>query len=275
VDRNWIFYWLGRVEEMVALVERIRPVVERHGAPQQRAQFFQSLLSMHLRRERYLLSARTVEYARRSLEASQETHDMSQVVWAYFCLAFALLFHGDLDEAEQRGLEGLALAEQLGDLTTQSRLLTYLTLLYRTRGQVAETRRFAERSLEVALAARMEDYVGTARANLAWVDWKEQRFSEAEQGARDALALWRKLSYPYPLQGMALWLLLALELSRGALEQSLEHVRAILDPIQQRLPEPLETALQEALRDWGQGLRQQVRAHLERALGLAARSGLL
>ncbi|WP_309887686.1 protein kinase domain-containing protein [Archangium sp.] len=275
VDRNWIYYWLGRVDEMAALVERIRPVVERYGAPQQRAQYFQSLLSMHLRRERYLLSAQTVEYARRSLEASRETGDSSQVVWADFCLAFALQFHGDLDESEQRSLEGLALAEQLGDLTTQSRLLTYLTLLYRTRGQVDETRRYAERSLEVALAARMEDYVGTARANLAWVDWKEQRPTEAEQGARTALALWQKLSFPYPLKGRALWLLMTLELPRGELEQAVEHAQAILDPLQQRLPDPLEAALQEALRDWSQGRREQTREHLERALALAAREGLL
>ncbi|WNG58678.1 protein kinase [Archangium gephyra] len=277
VDRNWIYYWSGRVEEMADLVERLRPVVERHGAPQQRAQYYQSLLSMHLRRERYLLSDETVEYARRSLEASQETGDMSLVTWACFCLAFALLFHGDLDEAEQRGLKGLALAEQLGDLTTRSRLLTYLTVLYRTRGQVAETRRYAERSLEVALAARMEDYVGAARANLAWVDWKQQRLSEAEQGARTALALWQKLSlsYPYPLQGVALWLLVAIELPRGELEQALEHVRAILDPIQQRLPEPLEAVLQEALREWSEGRREGAREHLQRALELAAQRGLL
>jgi serine/threonine protein kinase/tetratricopeptide (TPR) repeat protein len=275
VDRHWIYYWMGRVEEMSALVEQIRPVVERHGLPQQRAQYFQSLLSMHLRRERYLLSAQTVEYARKSLEASRETGDTSQVAFACFCLAFALQFHGDLDESEQWSLEGLTLAEQLGDLTTQSRLLTYLTLLYRTRGQVAETRRYAERSMEVALAARMEDYVGTARANLAWVDWREQRLAEAEQGARAALELWRKLSYPYPVLGLALWLLVALELPRGGLEQAVEHVRVILDPVQQRLPEPLDAALQEALRDWGEGRREQARAHLQRALGLAAERGFV
>jgi tetratricopeptide (TPR) repeat protein len=275
VDRNWIYYWLGRVEEMASVLERLLPVVERHGAPLQRAQYFQSLLAMHLRLERYLLSAQTVEYARKSLEASQATGDMSQVVWAYFCLAFALQFHGDLDESEQRGLEGLALAEQLGDLTTQSRLLTYLTLLYRTRGQVDETRRYAERSLEVALAARMEDYVGTARTSLAWVAWKEQRLTEAEEGARTALALWKKLSYPYPIQARALWLLTAIELPRGDLEQAVEHAQAILDPIQQRLPEPLDAELQEALRDWSQGRREQTREHLQRALDVAAQRGLM
>src|ERR1019366_1629940 len=40
VDKTWDLYWLARVDELSALVDRVRPVVERHGLASQRAQFF-------------------------------------------------------------------------------------------------------------------------------------------------------------------------------------------------------------------------------------------
>src|SRR5436305_1206896 len=76
-----------------------------------------------------------------------------------FALAFPLLWHGDLDEAEEHMKAALALTERTGDVSLQARCLTYLTILYRKRGQVEEARRSATRSLAVALAADMPEYV--------------------------------------------------------------------------------------------------------------------
>jgi tetratricopeptide (TPR) repeat protein len=268
VDRHWTCYWMNRCDEMAELVRKVRPVVEAHGTPRQRACFLVLLLNTAFRQERYVVSAETVEYGRLAVQASDESGDVGLRAQTRFCHAFGLLHHGDLDEAERQGLAGLRLAERTGDLTMKSRLLTDLTLVYRKRGQVAETRAWCERSLEAASAAHMDDYVGAARASRAWVAWKQRRFTEAEQEARAALECWRKLAvlYPYPLQWQGLWLLLAMALHRGALEEALEHARSLLDLKQQRLPDMLAEALTHALEAWSQNQTDAARECLLRAV---------
>jgi tetratricopeptide (TPR) repeat protein len=277
VDRHWTYYWMNRREEMDALVRKLRPVVETWGTPLQRACFFVSLLNTSFRQERYVVSAEVVEYGRLAVEAAEASGDAAQRVSTRFSHAFALLFHGDLDEAERESLAGLALVEETGDLTLKSRLLTYLTLVYRKRGQLDRVREYSERSLEVALAARMHDYIGAARANHAWVAWREQRLDEAEQEARTALACWSKLSpvYPYPFQWQGLWVLLAVELQRHAVAEAVEHARALLDPTQQLLPAPLINHLEAALDAWRQGHPDAARESLEHSLASARQRGFL
>jgi ATP/maltotriose-dependent transcriptional regulator MalT len=271
VDRLWVYYWMGRVEEMGAIIEKVRPDVEARGTFQQRARFFQALLLRAYKRDRYRVSDETVEDARRAMEAGERSGDLGELATCRFFLAFTLLFHGSLDESERQGQEGLRLAELLGDLTLQSRLLTYLMQVYRLRGQVAEAREWSERCLEVATAARMDDYVGAVQATRAWVAWKEHRLDEAEREARAAMECWRKLSARYPFAGQwqALGVLLALEARRGNVAEAVEHARALLDPAQQRLPDSLTGALEAAVEAWKQGRREETPGHLLRALGLA------
>ncbi|WP_369946547.1 serine/threonine-protein kinase PknK [Vitiosangium sp. GDMCC 1.1324] len=277
VDRHWTYYWMDRREEMAALVRKLRPVVETRGTPLQRASFFVSLLNTSFRQERYVVSAETVEYGRLAVQAADASGDVAQRVSTRFSHAFALLFHGRLDEAERQSLAGLEMVEQTGDLTLKSRLLTYLTLVYRKRGQVDRVREFSAQSLEVALAARMHDYIGAARANQAWVAWRQQRVDEAEHEARAALECWGKLSplYPYPFQWQGLWVLLAVELQRHEVVQAVEHARALLDPTQQLLPGPVRTRLEGALGAWNRGERELAREYLEHAVESGRRLGFL
>ncbi|WP_224365043.1 serine/threonine-protein kinase [Hyalangium versicolor] len=277
LERHRICYWMNREEEMARLVEKIRPVVETRGLPQQRARFFVALANKAFRQQRYAISAETVEHGRLAVEASEDSGDMETQVMARFCHALTLLLHGDLGEAEQESLAGLRLVEQTGDLTQKARLLTYLAVVYRERGQVGRTRECCEESLRVATAARMDDYVGAARANRAWVAWREKRVDEAEQEARAALECWRKLSaiYPYPFQWQGLWVLLAVALRRMAVAEAVEHARALLDPTQQRLPQPLAATLNAALVAWHQDQQEAAREYLEHATEAAQRMGLL
>lgn len=277
VDRHWTYYWMDRRAEMDALVRKLRPVVETRGTAWQRACFFVLLLNTSFRQERYVVTAETLEYGRVAVESADASGDLFVRVGARFSSAFGLLFHGDLDEAERLSLAALELVEQTGDLTMKSRLLTYLTVLYRKRGEVDRTRESSERSLEVALAARMHDYVGAARANHAWVAWREQRLDEAEQEARTALECWSKLSaiYPYPFQWLGLWVLLAVELQRRAVAEAVEHARALLEPTQQRLPDPLAADLEAALGAWKKDQPEATREYLEHATESAQRLGFL
>nr|WP_304528723.1 protein kinase [Archangium sp. Cb G35] len=277
MDRHWTYYWMNQREQMAGLVGKIRPVMEKYGTPLQRAHFFVSLANTSFREERYVIPAETVEYGRLAVVASEESGNIDAKVLARFCHAFTLLFHGSFDEAEQESLTGLEWVEQTGDMTMKSRLLTYLTVVYRMRGQLELTREYSERSLEIAIATGMHDYAGAARANHAWVAWREGRVDEAEQEAREALECWGKLSaiYPYPFQWLGLWVLLAAASRRQALAEAVKHARALLEPTQQRLSSELAAPLETALAAWNEGKQEVVREYLRHASESAQRLGFL
>ena len=103
--RTEVHYFLNEVDEMAALVRQVRPVLERHGTPAQRSDFFGNLLFMASRRDRYVISDETLGYGRARLAAAEEMGEPFQVATAQFNLGFSLLFYGNLDEAERRFLQ--------------------------------------------------------------------------------------------------------------------------------------------------------------------------
>ncbi len=75
VDKAWDLYWTGNVQGLAMLVARVRPMIEEHGLAQQRAQFFQAVVHLVLRRDRYVIADEAVEYARASLAAAEQARD--------------------------------------------------------------------------------------------------------------------------------------------------------------------------------------------------------
>jgi len=117
VEQVWVHYWLADVEAMTRLVERVRPVIEKHGQAHQRARLLQALIHSNLRRDRYAVPAENVEFARTSLAAASTTRDPGGIAYAEFVLGFQLLFSDALVEAETRMSDALAAAERTGDRT--------------------------------------------------------------------------------------------------------------------------------------------------------------
>ena len=70
-------------------------------------------------------------------------------------------------------------------------------------------------------------------------------------------------------------MLLAVELQRRAVAEAVEHARALLEPTQQRLPDPLAAALEAALGAWKQNQPEAAREYLEHATESASRLGFL
>jgi tetratricopeptide (TPR) repeat protein len=264
-ERLTVYYWMAQLEEMRALVERVRPIFEAHGMPRQRARFYNALVQLQLRGERYRVSAETVSHAHAFLRAIQEVGSEQELSDARCVLGVVLFAHDRFAEAEEHLAAALSVSERFGNVTQQARILTYLTLVHRLRGRVEETRSYAGRSLAMALAGKMEDYIGAARANQAWVAWRQGERSEAELAGREALRRWQSLSLVYPLQWMARWPLLALDLEHQRLPEALEHARALVEPRQQRLPETLQGSLTSALTRWEAGDPEAARAHLVQA----------
>jgi hypothetical protein len=248
IQSSWSLYFLSRVDELAARIERIRPLIEEQGTPVQRAQFFQALAHMNVRRDRYRISDETLEYVSASLHAAEQQTDPNELALAHFSLAFPLMFAGRDAEAEPHYAKAIALAERVGDAMLQARFLSYAAICQRRLGRAEETRAIAEQTLDIAEKQGLYDYAGVAHANLCWVALRSD--SDVEGPASRALNAWQRLppGYPYPLQWLAR-IPLAVQLSRtGRNLEALEQWRVLLEPTQHALPDALNDAIRAALK---------------------------
>ena len=164
----------------------------------------------------------------------------------------------------------LSLAKRTGDVTTQARCLTYLTVVSRKRGQVDEASGRAAQSLDAAAAAHMPEYAATAQANLAWAAWREGRHDECESRAGAALSD-GGVGLPTghasaAFQWTALWPLIGVCLAQGRTAEAVRRTpRRSLDPALMRMPPPIEHDLSEALACWERDDRAQTTALLRRS----------
>jgi len=240
-------YFLSRVRELSALIERVRPVIELRGTPLQRAQFFQALLHMNIRRDRYRIIPETLEFAREALKGAERQSDVRELALAHCTLAFALTLAGHDADAEEHFRVGITGVERVGDLALQARFHAYYAILHRRLGRVSETRATAERTLEIAEKQGFNDYIGVAHAHLSWVAWQDRNDVEAPAAA--ALAAWNRLpaGYTYPLQRLARVPLAAHLTAEGRTDDALAQWELLLDPAQCLLPDRLNEAIRAAL----------------------------
>ena len=277
-DLTWLYYWDNRVEQMAQRVADVRPVVESVGTPRQRGAFFNAVLLMDLRRTRYVISEEMLGYGRAYVAAQREIGDPGESAMAHFMNGFAHLWHGDLDTAHEELQAALSLARQTGDVTTQARCLTYLTVVFRKRGEVDTVRRLAAQSLTAAATAHMPEYTATAQANLAWAAWREKRLADCESEACAALERWGGLPAGHAsaaFQWTALWPLIGVCLAQGRTGDAVAYADRLLAPTLMRMPATIEDPLSAALESWQRGDEEQAVARLTSAHGEAQTSGWL
>ena len=272
-ERMTILYWLNDTEGYGELIERVRPFVEEHGSAEQRKSFFLSLFGRSLRRDRYLASDETLEFARAAYAIAQA--DPASSRWTVFNFAFALLWHGDLDEATVMLRESLREAEHCGDAALRSRSLTYLMVAARKRGDVDAVREAIGPVIDRAREASFPEYEAMAIANRAWVAWRSGDESTAVTDAQAALEMWGGLPVRYFYDWMALWPLVAVALAAGKVEEAVEHARGMLPPPQQLLQEPVRTMVETAVHAWDAGRTAETEELIRRALRAAGGHGYL
>jgi tetratricopeptide (TPR) repeat protein len=191
-----------------------------------------------------------------------------------FMLGYACLWRDELEEAEDALRGSLVLAERIGDVVLESRCLTYLTVLSRRHGEVEGARHYISRSLPVAQSAQVPMYVGAAQANLAWVAWRRDDFSEAKANGQAALDTWKPIG-AFPFKWTALWPLTGVALARQEVDRAMTYTRKMLDPLQQLLPGEMASALEAAIQAWDQGQAEDAETHVRHAAETAVDLGYL
>lgn len=164
----------------------------------------------------------------------------------------------------------VAVTDRTGDVMLRTRCLTYLTVGSRKREQVDDVRQYGSQALAAATTARMPEYVGAAKANLAWLAWHDGDVAEMQANAQAALESWRGYKTVYPFQWLVLMPLIDLALSQERVSEAIDHMRALFDPEQQRLPDSLTQAMEGAIAAWEQNEPETARDLATQVVELAA-----
>ena len=137
----------------------------------------------------------------------------------------------------------LPLAEQCGDVERLVLGVNYTALTYRRLRRVAETEAFAQRTITLAMGAKMPSYVGMAKGNLAWVALQRGEFTRAEQTAREGLSL---LAPPIPVSWAVTLPLVGALYQRGETAESVDLLEKTLGGLQRFAP-PVEAVIRAVI----------------------------
>ena len=234
--------------------------------------YAKTIVWQEFRRNRSVATAETVAAFRSALAAHLESGDQDSIPAVQFQLGFVMLWSGDPAGAITPIQDALRLAEQTGDITLQTRCVTYLAIAFRLCDQIEESRRYVLRTLEVTTTVQMPEYMGIATANQAWIAWRAGDLTQTQEFGHAALELWRRLPTGHGstlFQWLALFPLLAAALRQEQLVLAIDHARALLDPAQQRLPDTLTASLEQAVQAWDRGDRVTAHTRLHQAANLA------
>ena len=272
--RGHTYYWLLQWHELEALLQEAEPVLRRYGNARHRIAFFKARAHMLMTRDRFGVSDETLSHGRALLAAAQETGDLHLIAKQRFGLGVQHLFRHELSEAQAQLEVALEVAEKTGDALLRARCLVYSCFAYRKLGDLARTRQVAERSLEAATKLAMPECIAATRGHLAWLAWKQGDLVTAVRESLLAQELWPQ-GQDYPIRWSALYPLMAARLRQGQLTLALECAQAMLDRKQQRLPDAVTQALENALKAGAQGQRAEAKRWLERSIPAAEQALLL
>jgi DNA-binding SARP family transcriptional activator len=290
IEHLILLYWWRQPGEMAERIARVRSLIESHGTPAQRAALFGNLNRQLNQSNRFAPSDTALGYARAALEALPPPTSPALRAPYQFALGFNLLWHGDLAEAEVELRAALDMAEQIGDVSLQTRCLAYLVVVHRRQGHETEVEAYARRGLAVAESAGMLEYIGANQAGLAWLAGRRDdtfrpgsvqastslsaNLAETERLGQAALAAWRLYAMPYPFYWQALWPLIGVALVQDHPADAISYTRQLCDSSQQLLPATIEAPLVAALAAWDAGQTDEVRDLLCRALDVAQQINL-
>ena len=129
------------------------------------------------------------------------------------------------------------------------------------------------RALAFVAETPMPNYIGMAKANLAWVAWREGNLADAREFGRVALALWSQSSIFIPVRWTALWPLIGTELAQERIPEAMAYARMLLAPAQHLPPEKLSSVVEAALEKWDAGQQDTARRDLDQATVMAQQMG--
>jgi tetratricopeptide (TPR) repeat protein len=258
-------------ELAMEVLSATRPVVEARGAPDRRQCFYALLSWQRAQQNRYRIDEEVLANARRAAAIATENGDPYESAWRAWNLGWWLMLNGEFGEAQEQLESSLAEAERSGNTHLRAAGLYLLALTAVRRHDAATVRSLAP--LVVAAGEGMQPaWVAGAKASLAWLAWQDKRAQDAVTLADEAAELLRmpnsngshahwKWAYLLPL--------MAVRLGEGKVAEAVEAGLQMLEPLQQQLPDELESLLGSAGAACASEQPEVAAAKLGRALELA------
>ena len=110
-----------------------------------------------------------------------------------------------------------------------------------------------------------------AKANLAWVAWKQTRFDDCKKLGDEALELWHGMEDPYSFDWMALWPLIATALARKQVDRAVKFAEGLFPDSQHPIHEEVMSATRQAIDSWKNGEAALAATQMQNAFRAAER----
>jgi DNA-binding SARP family transcriptional activator len=267
-----LHYWLGDFAGGMAVYAQVEPAISRFGTIRQQADLLIARIVLEVRHTCYVISDELYAAVKRIFPARISRDGDAATASVHFMLGFVALWRNDWPIAGEHLHTALDLANKSGDVSLRARALTYLTIMYRRRGDIVAVEHAVEQAFAVAKAAGMPEYTALAHANRAWLCWRRRDWAGVTQYATTALDLLHNQPH-LPVQvafaWTALWPLLAAALQHDALANAISLAHRLLDPPMQPPPADVAAELEAALAAWQADDADATRQALARALVLA------
>ena len=240
------YYQLVRVQEMIEVAREIEPLLHDYGTPYQRAELANQLLLIDRRLKRFAATPESLKYSEDFVLAAQLSNDLPLHAAACTALAMVLMDHGRFAASEAEFRVALDLCERSGNRSAEIRALVYFAVLRRRQGNVDDTVALSEKGRAFAAAAKMQVYVSSCDANLAWAAWKRGDLERAVELGSSALRGLQAASARSPFFWISLLPLAASHAVLGDHRQCADCLAQMLDKDQQVLGDGLVAAITAA-----------------------------
>ena len=271
VDGRAAFHIERREHELaLAALTAARPVLEARGSPARKCEFYQSLAFQRAMRDRWRVDEEDIANVCRGLAAANQGDDQKNIAWATCTVGYFLALHGDLMEAREHLERSLAMAERITPVRLRAESLFALTLTALFSRDVEAVRSLAPQLTAAGEAGTWPEFVGSAKAYLAWLAWQDGRPQDVVTLANEAAELYGTVvGWDVSWKWVHLWPLIAVHLGAGQVAEAVAAGREMLGPAQGGLPDEIESVLGSASAAWDQDEPEVARDKLAGALELA------
>jgi DNA-binding SARP family transcriptional activator len=267
-------YFQGKSKEMQKICQKIVGAVDTYGTPHQRSEHLAFFERTHFIQNHYIATLKDVEDRRKALEWAQQTGEPNFIQQNKFGLGFTMLWAHQIPGAIKELETTLEQANEQGNIPSQNRCLTYLSIAYRLQDDEEQVRHTIKRLDPIAKTDGYSNYLGVVEANKAWLALQDKEIEDTKKYARSALNYWTSSPQNlYPMQWLAYFPLLSYAIERDLLSDAQSFASAMVEPRQQRLPETITTALEAAIQ--GNDAKTRALSHLQEACQIAKSLGYL
>lgn len=277
---DWIHARLQRAEyEFVsgdaggtALDPALAEAVAVHASPAQHVSFLEKRAAALWQRAGYAPTDECVAAAREAAEVAASRSMEYAHARAVELLGGVLVWHRDLEEAEEVLGHALNLMRRCQDPIAEACVLFYRTISARFAGDVTLTDARARELLGHTSVVPTPEFAGAARGCLAWAALRRGERGVAEESAREGMGV-LKVAHSFPYAWTAAWPSAVCELAAGRLREAVSCAVTMLDERQEALPDAVTRPLRDAVARCAAGDPTAARALFAEAAAQAALLG--